>query len=170
MSEPESIEADPLHEELSAYLDGELDAESVRRVEERLARDPAFQAELQRMERAWGLLDRLPRASVDESFAKTTIEMVALAANEEAAAVLAEQPRRHRRQRLLAAAGMLAAVVVGYLIGTRVWRDPNAELLQDLPVIKEFELYYQADNVEFLRMLEADGLFVRGDADDASQQ
>jgi anti-sigma factor RsiW len=170
MSEQESIEADPLHEELSAYLDGELDAQSVRRVEERLARDPAYQAELQRMERAWGMLDRLPRATVDEAFARTTIEMVALAANEEAAAVLAEQPRRQRRLRLLTAAGMLAAVVLGYFIGTRVWHDPNEVLLRDLPVVKEFELYYQVDNVDFLRMLEKDGLFVGGDGDDAANQ
>ena len=64
MSPLESSEHDSLHEELTSYLDGELDPQQVRRIEERLARDADYRAELQRMQRAWDLLDRLPRASV----------------------------------------------------------------------------------------------------------
>ena len=167
MAEHDSTDVDPLHEELTAYLDGELDAADVRRVEERLARDSAYQVELQRLERAWGMLDRLPRATVDEAFSKTTIEMVAVAASEEAHAVLAEQPRRRRRQRLLAAGGMLAAGLIGFVVGTHLFPNPNEELLRDLPVLENFERYYQADNIDFLRMLEEDGLFVEGDSDHA---
>jgi anti-sigma factor RsiW len=159
--------ADGLHEELSAYLDGELDAESVRKVEERLARDAAYQAELQRLERAWGLLDGLPRASVDEKFTRSTIEMVALEASQEAETVLAEQPRRRRRQRLLAAAGMLAAGLAGFAIGTQLWDDPNEELLRDLRVIENFDRYYQADSIDFLKALDAQGLFAEGDEEHA---
>ena len=33
-------------DELTAYLDGELDAEAVRRVEERLARDAEYRGQL----------------------------------------------------------------------------------------------------------------------------
>jgi anti-sigma factor RsiW len=165
MSDSETARIDPLYEELSAYLDGELDADGVRRVEERLARDPAFQAELRRLERAWGLLDRLPRASVDEDFTKTTIEMVALAASEEAEVALAQQPRRRRRQRLLGAGAMVLTGLIGFVIGTQLWPDPNRALLEDLPVVQKFELYYQADDIEFLRMLEERDLFVDEDAD-----
>jgi hypothetical protein len=167
MPDHESSETDAVHEELTAYLDGELDAESVRGVEERLARDQAYQAELQRLERAWSLLDRLPRAAVDEAFTKTTIEMVALVASDEAEAVLAEQPRRRRRQRLIGAAGMLLAALAGFGIGTRIWTDPNEELLRDLPLLENFELYYQADDIQFLRMLEEEGLFLDGGDDRA---
>lgn len=166
MSEHDSIQTDPVSEELSAYLDGELDAESVRRLEERLARDTEYQAELQRLERAWGLLDRLPRATVDEDFTKTTIEMVALAASEDAQAVLAAQPRRRRRRRLLGAAAMLATGLIGFVIGTQLWPDPNEQLLRDLRVLENLELYYQADDIEFLRMLEKEGLFVDDQGDD----
>ncbi|MGD9720024.1 MAG: anti-sigma factor [Pirellulales bacterium] len=160
------MQSDPVQEELSAYLDGELDAEAVRQVEERLARDEAYQAELRRLERAWGLLDRLPRATVNETFAKTTIEMVALAASEEAGAVLADQPRRWRRQIWLGALAAVVAGVAGFAIGGQVWTNPNESLLRDLPVIKNFELYYQAGDVELLRLLEQHGLFVDGDGDD----
>lgn len=63
-----------LQEELTSYLDGELAADQVRKVEDRLARDAAYRAELQRLQRAWDLLDRLPRASLPESFSKSTLE------------------------------------------------------------------------------------------------
>ena len=168
MPERQSMQTDPMHEELSAYLDGELDATSVRRVEDRLARDADYRSDLQRMERAWGLLDRLPRATVDEAFTKTTIEMVALAASEDAQAVSAEQPRRRRRRRLLGAAGMLAAGLIGFVIGTQIWTDPDEQLLRDLPVLQNFERYYQADDIEFLRMLEKEGLFEESDGDHGS--
>jgi anti-sigma factor RsiW len=156
-----------LHDELTAYLDGELDAESVRRVEERLARDADYRLELRRLERAWNMLDRLPRASVDEIFTKTTIEMVAVAAVEDAAAVQEVVPRRRRRQRLVAGVAALAAGVVGFFLGHALWPDPNRQLLKDLPLLEQFELYYQADNIEFLHMLNDDGLFAEGDADHA---
>jgi hypothetical protein len=168
MSEHETSQTDLLQEELSAYLDGELDPETVRRVEERLARDASYQAELQRLERAWGLLDRLPRATVDEAFTKSTIEMVAVAAAEDAEAVLAEQPRRRRRQQLWGAAVLLCSLAVGFFIGTRIWRDPNEPLLRDMKVVENLDMYYQADDIEFLKLLEDEGLFVEGDQDSAS--
>lgn len=146
-------------EELSAYLDGELDASSVQRVEERLARDPGYRAELQKLEGAWDLLDRLPRAMVDEGFTKSTIEMVALSAAEEADAALRELPVRRRRQRIGGALAMAAALVVGFVVGTQIWPDPNERLLEDLPVLENLDLYYQADDIEFLRLLDEKGLF-----------
>jgi anti-sigma factor RsiW len=154
-------------DELTAYLDGELDPQDVRRVEERLARDPAYRAELQKLERAWDLLDRLPRASVDERFTKTTIEMVALSASEEADAVVRELPRRRRRQRIAGAISMLAALVAGFAIGTQIWPDPNERLLEDLPVLENLDLYYQADDIEFLRLLDKQGLFEEVDTEHA---
>ncbi len=154
------------HEEkLSAYLDGELDPAGVREVEDRLARDAAYRGELQRLERAWNLLDRLPRAMVSDSFSKTTIEMVALAASGEAEAVRRRWPRKVLTRRLAGAAGLVAAGLVGFVIGHRFWPDPNETLLRDLPVLENFELYYQADNLDFLRKLEEQGLFAEGDSD-----
>ncbi len=138
-----------LYEELSAYLDGELDAESVRAVEERLVREPAYRAELQRLERAWNLLDGLPRATVNESFVRTTIEMVAVAASDEAVAAQVAAPRRRRVQRIVGLTGLAAAALGGFLAGRLLLADPNEQLLKDLPVLENFEFYYQADNIDF---------------------
>jgi anti-sigma factor RsiW len=154
-----------LLDELSAYLDGELDAEGVRRVEERLARDVDYRNELHKLERTWDLLDGLHRAAVGEQFTKSTLEMVALSASQEAEVVARELPRRRRRQRLLGIASMLAALVVGFVIGTRVWPDPNEPLLEDLPVLENLELFYRVDDIEFLRMLDQENLFPEGGGD-----
>ena len=48
------------HEELVAYLDGELDAVGTDRIENLLASNPAIRSELRRLEQTWDLLDELP--------------------------------------------------------------------------------------------------------------
>jgi anti-sigma factor RsiW len=166
MPDHDSTQQD-LEDELNAYLDGELDAENVRRVEERLARDPEYRRELQKLERAWNLLDSLPRASVDDAFTRSTIEMVATSASQEAEALARELPRRRRQRRIVGAISMLAALAVGFAIGRGIWRDPNRQLLDDLPVLENLDLYYQADDIEFLRLLDERGLFNDGDSEHA---
>lgn len=166
MPDHESLQQE-LHDELTAYLDGELDAQSVGRVEERLARDAAYRSELNQLERAWNMLDRLPRASVDEKFTKTTIEMVAASASQEAEAVAREAPRRRRRQRIVGAVSMAAALVLGFVMGRGLWTDPNERLTEDLPVLQNLDLYYQADDIELLRVLAEKGSFNETDTDDA---
>ena len=157
-----------LEDELTAYLDGELDAASVRRVEERLARDESYRAQLQNLDRAWRLLDGLPRASVDEKFTKTTLEMVALSATEDAEAALRGLPARQRRVRLTGLISMAAALLVGFAIGHQVWPDPNQKLLADLPVLENLDLYYQVDDVEFLRLLDREHVFEDSEGEPSS--
>ena len=94
----------PLDEELVAYLDGELDAESGRRIEALLASDAAVRRRLQSLERTWDLLDELDAAPLGEPFTQTTLEMVAVAARQEIEKSRAEAPRRRRRW-LLAVGG-----------------------------------------------------------------
>jgi anti-sigma factor RsiW len=163
----EDASTDPVVEELTAYLDGELDAPSVRAVEERLARDPAYRQQLRDLERTWDLLDRLPKSEVGEQFTRTTMEMVALAATEEAQRAAAERPKLERRQRWIGLATSAVALAAGFAIGHALWPDPNRRLLEDLPVVENLDLYYQVDDVEFLRMLDREGLFRDGDSDDA---
>lgn len=157
--EPILTEAQRVQEELVAYLDGELDADASDRIERRLAEDPAYRQQLNDLQAAWDLLDQLPRAHVTESFTQSTVEMVAVKAQDEAQH-LAKSVDQRRRLGLvaLAASGLLAAVAGYRLVGQRL-DLPNQELARDLPLIENVDIYRVAENVEFLRTLEESGLF-----------
>ncbi len=145
--------------QLVAYLDGELDADSSRRIEQQLAEDATFRLELQRLQQSWDLLDQLPRAEVDSSFTQTTVEMVALSAESDLEQTQQIQKHQNRRFWWYAAGSVLAASLAGY-IGLSLWLEqPNKQLIRDLPIIEQIDLYRVADSVEFLRQLDREGLF-----------
>ncbi len=80
MNNDSSHPATPPDEQLVAYLDGELDPESSRHIEELLASDAQVRRRLQEMERTWDLLDDLDAAPAGNQLAQSTLEMVAVAA------------------------------------------------------------------------------------------
>jgi len=150
---------DAIAEELVAYLDGELEPADTERVEQRLSEDPDYRGRLKELQRTWDMLDYLPRAEVGEMFTQSTIEMVALKAAE-------ETTRRKGARRLRRVAGWLgvaAAVVIAILLGYRTTHrrldKPNRQLLEDLPVVENIDLYYHADDIEFVEKLAASGMF-----------
>jgi hypothetical protein len=157
-----------IDEQLTAYLDGELSAEELRAVEDRLSHDAAFRQRMEEMERAWNLLDRLEPATVDEGFARTTLEMVAVAAAEEVATLDQQQPRRRRRQWLLGALCAAAALAIGYCGARLLLPSPNDALLADLSVIERLDQYQLTPSLEFLRKLSEKPLFAPGAAPTAA--
>jgi anti-sigma factor RsiW len=155
-----------LREELVAYLDGELDAEQSRRIEQRASEEPDARRMLEELDRTWHMLDELDTPITSEDFTRTTLEMVAQAADQEVEKVKAEAPRRRRRAALWAAAGLLGAAAAGFFLVVSLVPDPNAQLLQDLPILENFDQYREVGSVDFLRALNKDKLFAE-DADDA---
>ena len=154
-----------IREQLVAYLDGELDADNSRRVEELLANDPRVRATMQGFDRTWELLDELDAPPVRDGFTQTTLEMVALAAAKDAEHARTEAPRRRRRRLLLAAAGLAAAGLAGFLGVMVLLPNPNRQLLQDLPMLENLDEYREIDTIDFLRLLARERLFVEeGDA------
>ena len=152
MSESESYSTnDEAYEQLVAYLDGELDAETSKQVERRLAENVDYRRELQQLQRAWDMLDELPRAEVSESFTQTTVEMVALSAAQELTEVKGRSRRLDRVLWGAAGAGVVIAALTSYLVFAAFFARPNAQLMRDLPVIENIDLYEVADSVEFLR-------------------
>lgn len=158
-------EEDRIQEELVAYLDGELDAEASDRVESRLASDPAYRQKLKELQSAWDFLDELPRAHVTDSFTQSTVEMVALSAQAEIVEAKSNAQRKQLVGRVALAASILLAAAVGYLLMAGRIDQPNQRLVQDLPVIENVDLYRVADNVEFLRELDREGLFAEEPSD-----
>ena len=159
MSENPSTESERLDEELVAYLDGELDGEAARRMEHRLASEETVRRRLQQLAQSWDLLDQLPRTTVDENFTRSTVEIVALAAEEELGQQAGAEPRRRWLRWLLTAVGAVAACWIGFVVVTHLRPDPNERLLRDLPVIENQEVLKEAGDIDFLRTLDKEGLF-----------
>ena len=162
MSSPQEFDPTPgpLQEKLVAYLDGELDADTAQELENLLATDPAARDEMQQLEQAWEMLDNLPRAEVDEAFTHSTIEMVAVSAEEEVERQLSEGPRRRRRQLLIGLGSLLSALGLGFLSVSAFWPNANDQLLEDLPVLERLDQYRQVQGVgvDFLRRLDEQDL------------
>ncbi|NQU22234.1 MAG: hypothetical protein HQ567_13200 [Candidatus Nealsonbacteria bacterium] len=150
---------DAMDERLVAYLDGELDPQASREIEDLLACDPEIRGRLQRLDRTWELLDRLDRPPSADRFTQTTLEMVAVEAEEELDRLQAEAPRRRRRRWLLVGCGLLIAGLTGYAVAAMLLPDPNRDLIRDLPVLENFDQYRRIDSVEFLRELHTEGVF-----------
>jgi hypothetical protein len=142
-------------DELVAYLDGELSPDDCRRVEQRLAADADYRQQLRELDQAWEALDALPKSIVNDNFAHTTIEMVNLVAERDLADVKGKTAAASRRRFWGLSAAVLAAALGGFVAARALLPNPNDKLLADLPVIQQFDLLSQIDDIEFLRGLPA---------------
>jgi len=155
-TKPENSET--VIEELTAYLDGELDQAAQQDVENRLGEDPAYLSELHSLQRTWDTLDQLPMVDAGKSFTQTTMEMVV------------DQAKGEKKSRrvawslvfvpllLLACAGGLFAA--GFAFQRSSIRQPDEVLLEHLAVIERHEVYDSIDSdLFFLEQLSDRNLF-----------
>lgn len=166
MNEQPTAEHDVVHEELVAYLDGELDSAAVMIVERKLADDEAYRERLKALQQTWDLLDHLPRSHVDQSFTHDTLKLVALSAEDDAEKSKRVATRWRQFGWVAGAATAAAAACAGYFLVTGYVSRPNDQLVKDLPLLENVDLYKHAESVDFLKQLEHEGLFVQeaGDA------
>ena len=155
MSSVADHQPDPAADEIVAYLDGELAPQDCRRVESRLATDEEYRQELHELDRAWEALDVLPAPTVDDGFARTTIELACVAAEVDLTnhAAAAKAANRNRMWRWLAVG--VAAAILGFLAGRALLPHHNEALLADLPAIHQLYVLPYVENVDFLRRLSA---------------
>ncbi len=148
-----------IDQEIVAYLDGELDPAAAARVERRMAEDPRYNARLNRLEKAWDLLDTLGRTEADDSFTHSTVAMVALKAEDDVHAGAKATGRKRSLAWLgLGTAAVIAAAGAYFVVDQRLNRD-NRELVRDLPVIERVDEYRNIESVDFLVELQKEGLF-----------
>jgi anti-sigma factor RsiW len=160
----------PAHEDeerahLVAYLDGELDEAAARAVEAKLGRDPKARAEADALRQTWDLLDYLPKAEPSPAFTNRTLDRVS-ALKPSMSTRLFKRPWNRWAFRLSWAAAVLAAVGLGYAVVR--WMPqrymPGAsqneqQLVRDLRVIENLNLYQNVDDIQFLHDLEQPDLF-----------
>lgn len=164
---PISLSGDaPSGEDLMAYLDGELDADTRRQLEARLSQDAALRQRLKEYQQTWDLLDEIPRASVGDEFTRTTVEMVAIKAEEEVSATV--RVTSGRRKWLMAGgiAGALAALAGGYWFTYDQLSAGNRRLLRDLHIIENLDAYQNTPSLDFLRELDREKLFREESSDE----
>ncbi len=150
-------------EELVAYLDGELAPEQAQEVEQRLVSDPQYRTRLQELERTWEMLDLLPQHPISDNFTETTVELVAVQAEQDVQTRQLEVVRKRRSLRLVLVFATLGACIAGFgLIWSWQQRDQR-RFLQDLPIVEELDMYRVAESVEFLESLEERGLFTESE-------
>jgi hypothetical protein len=137
-----------------AFLDGEISESERRTIERRLTDEPELTQRLGELRETWQLLDHLTPAAATDDFTKTTISMTAIRSRRNALA-------RFLGRRWKTMAGMCAALAVGYFVVFLPLKREQQERLRDVPVISNFDLYLHAESVEFLRQLDADGLFAQ---------
>lgn len=143
----------PPNEELVAYLDGELTPEECRAVEERLTNDVAYRQQLHDLDQAWEALNALPTSTVDDAFARTTIELACVAAEEDVSQrkSLVAAANRHRRRWWIA--GAVAAGMMGFALVRALAVHHNNAQLADLPLIQQSAVLAQIDSIDFLKQL-----------------
>jgi hypothetical protein len=139
-------------DELTAYLDGELDETQTQKVENRLGSDSDYLAEMQSLQKTWDLLDTLPVHEPGGSFTKTTMELIV------GDAVSTAKNKRKRTLFLGRVAVMALLPVVffatAYGVARRMQSDPDRRLIENLRVIENFKKYEAVDcNLEFLESI-----------------
>ncbi len=65
-------------ENLTAYLDGELDEETAQALEAKINLDPGARKEVDALKQAWGMLDFLPRPQPSSGFTNRTMERLSM--------------------------------------------------------------------------------------------
>ena len=155
-------------EKLVAYLDGELPEAAVRDVEQALASDPAARAEVEQLNRAWELLDLLPRATASGEFSSRTLATLKtvdlttdLTAAPDAAPTVSFSNLKGSASstKLLTVwiACLLLVAVFCFVWGGQAQRIAPDPLLDDLPLIENLDLYREIGDVEFLRDFQRKG-------------
>jgi hypothetical protein len=131
------------HELLSAFLDGELTAEEVSQLQQRLAADPRLKAQLESMRSTWNLLDELPQTPADIKLTQTTMELVALD-------IKSQQKKRRTYWWGCSLASIVLGLILGLLMASYRVRSERVHLLGDLPVLVNFQVFRELDSLEIL--------------------
>src|SRR5438552_14163436 len=153
-------------ENLTAYLDGELDPKAAQDLEAKINVDPEARKEVDALRQAWGMLDYLPKAAPPAGFTHRTLERVTLDMGH---AVTTGTMSAWRVPAPVRALGWVLGIALMAGLGLGAGRllfpkpgpspDPDLELVRHLPVIENWRYYEKVDDMDFLRGLDQPELF-----------
>ncbi len=152
-----------IHEELTAYLDGELDANDALRVEQRLGTDSEYRAEMQALQKTWDLLEDLPAGEANASFTQTTMEMIV----GDAIKLVRHKNRKWWAWPLRLSICLAVPVLLfglGYGVTRYMQLEPERQLVGNLSLIENIDVYNKVGrDIDFLTMLSEQSVFAKDD-------
>lgn len=144
---------------LVAYIDGELDDEAARDIDEVLARNEVARHEVEALVRTGELLDLLPKPTATMAFTERTISLFHVPP----VVPLNERPWFVPAVRSgwvgLWLVCLSLTAWLGYQLTSRWIPNPHAELLREFPVVKNLDLYQEVGSIEFLQLLQRSNVF-----------
>jgi len=139
---------------LTAYLDGELDENATRRIESILTSSEVARTDVEVLARTYELLDLLPRPASGKEFTEKTI---ATAKQEEYREPITHQAWFRYVEQSLPLIGWSFAVFLAACCGfaiTHQWVPQQEDLLlEELPLIQNLDQYSEIGSVQFLEAL-----------------
>ena len=148
-----------LQDDLVAYLDGESNEAVTQEIEQSLMDSAEIRQDVEALSRTWQMLDFLPHAAASDDFTQRTLSTIQLQevgqnAND------GWLSGRARRGVVLAisVAGLALSASFGFLVAHR-WPSESDQVVNELPLIKNLDVYTEIDNVAFLKELQESGLF-----------
>lgn len=150
-------------ENLPAYLDGELDEAATQAIEQKLARSEVARREVEMLSRTWDLLNLLPQSRVSETFTEKTITTIRVS---EKPLVTGQEAwvQTTRRVVILSAWAIVLGLAfgVGFQLASRLIPDSSRQLVEELPIIQNLDLYQEIESAEFLEELNRHRVFEGG--------
>jgi anti-sigma factor RsiW len=156
---------------LTAYLDGELEEGQVTEIERKLATSEVARREVEILSRTWDMLNLLPRVNVSEEFSRQTMSI----AKQSEGQLLLDKSKvwlvQARRVVFVAVWGvaLCAAGMIGFQITNRLIPDESRLLVEELPIIENIDNYREVGDVEFLRQLKSSRVFQEESSDASSK-
>lgn len=148
---------------LTAYLDGELDENSTQAIEQVLAVSEVARHEVDMLSRTWDMLNVLPTHKATEDFTRKTMTNLRAAEQGGGGAAAAELVYRNARRGVVLTLWVGVLSLCGYFgfLATNHWVPNESEmLLRDYDIINNLDKYNEVvnskpegDPLEFLKVL-----------------
>lgn len=147
---------DPIDELLVSYLDGELNETERADLEERLIAEDQLRSRLTELQSGWEMLDSLPQTSVNEDFARTTVELVAARESTMLQAQRRIRPWKQIGWLSLVVVGSLACGLAGYAIPVQIKNNEYRERLEMLPLAEHLDAFLADIDLKIIEELAND--------------
>jgi hypothetical protein len=145
---------------LVAYLDGELDDASTEEIEQTLAHSAEARHEVDMLTRTWELLDTLPKSKASDEFSERTLSSIKVNDIKQSGFGWFHPAnwRRHMYP-IFWGFSLIVAATVGFSVLRYGISGESEQLVEELPLIDNYNVYSDIVDVEFLQELQKSGLF-----------